>query len=108
MILILLVMANKGYGQEINGVQIKDIDSEYISITGWNELSGAWLRIDYGQEITTLKETPLTDVGRKYKFKSVVHCIDVFNANGYEVVHYSISAIGSKIRKGYLLKKVKL
>lgn len=106
-ILILLVVAIKGYGQEIGGIKIENITSEYMTLTGFMKKDKTVMIVDYGQTISIMnpKNGKIKINGKVIKFKSPMDEVDYILKYGYELVNLSTSHINGIMTFTYLVKK---
>lgn len=114
--LILLVIifciftVNFTYSQTINGVSIKEIETEYIQIIGIQRFMSKKITIelDFGQRDKnfTSKEFTIRDKsGNKVKFNSIIDALNFMSENGFEFVDSYALTDGKENVFSYLMKK---
>lgn len=77
--------------QTVNGVPLKDLDTEYIQIIGETKMLSDKINlvVDYGQERKRLYSKPmmLMDAdNREMEFNSMIDALNFMARNGYELV----------------------
>lgn len=96
--------------QSVNGVPLKDIESEYIEIVGTRKLMGnqVTIEINFGQQdkIFKTKDTQLLDEeGKLLRLNSMIDALNFLSSHGYEFVDaYAIGAGGQYIYH-YIMKR---
>jgi hypothetical protein len=114
--LVMLFVSVVSFGQTVNGVQLKDIDVEYVQIVGTSKLfsKDLTIQIDFGQKnkIFDTKDTRLVDSdGRDVVLHSMVDALNFMTKHEYYfVTAYAISiptSAGNQNVYHFLLKKNK-
>jgi hypothetical protein len=99
--------------QSINNIPLKDLDAEYIRITGTYRFLTTQMNIevDYGQEISlrAINDKYLKDEnGNVMVFYSMIGALNFFSRNGYELVNaFPLSANEPNIHHYILRKKIR-
>jgi hypothetical protein len=101
------------FGQTVNDVPIKDINSEYVQIVGTSKLfsTKVTIEIDFGQQIKAFggaKQVKIRDAdGKNMDFNSMIDALDFMSENGYTFVQAYAFATGNENVYHYLMKKTK-
>lgn len=112
-LLALLAGALSMKAQTVNGILIKDIDSDYMQIVGTAKFMSTKLSIllDFGQNTKLFsggKETIVKDEnGKNMEFNSMVDALNFFSKHGYEFASAYVVTVGNQNVYHYLLKKKK-
>lgn len=105
---LIFFMANAGFSQTVNGVNVKDLGVEYLEITGGGSVfrgTKIYLLVDYGQrtEILGTRETVILDsTGKKIEFNGIIDGLNFMSNNGYELVQ-----VHGREPISYLMRKKK-
>lgn len=88
---ITLIGVTSTYAQTVNGVLLKDLDSEYVQIIGEPKLLSDKINlvVDYGQERKRLYSKPMMlmdTANREMEFNSMIDALNFMARNGYELV----------------------
>lgn len=88
---VALLLTASANAQTINGVPLKDLDTEYVQITGEPRMLSDKINlvVDYGQERKRLFSKPmmLMENGNKeMEFNSMIDALNFMTRNGYELV----------------------
>ena len=101
-----LFIVNFAFSQSVNGVDIKDLDADYIMIRGSGTMFSSKLTIDidFGQAVKySGKENDLLDEkGKKIVLNSMVDALNLMSAVGYEL--HTVYVMETNIVY-YILKK---
>lgn len=98
------------YSQTVNDTPIKDIDVNYVQITGTSKLltNKVTIEIDFGQvnKYWSTKDTQVKDEnGKLVEFNSMIDTLNFFSKNGYEFVDAYTTTINNQFVYHYILKK---
>jgi hypothetical protein len=99
--------------QKVNGIDLKDIDADYIEISEIPRMSkNTLVAIDYGQKssLWNFKEQVLRDdEGRELELNTMVEALNMLSKYGYELVSvYTTQSQNGGIQlRHYVLKKQK-
>ena len=110
---ILFLALNTGKAQiYADGVNLNEKeDLTYIELVGINTaIWGMKLKIfvDYGQKLKVLKPTKITDEkGKTMKFNTMVHVLNYFYQNGWELEAFSRATVNGKVTTSYILRRKK-
>ena len=94
--------------QNINGVRLSDIRSEYLELKPVYNGSDTYVSlVDYGQKIKRDKELIVRDDNNKeLLFNSAIDCVNKFKHYGYDLFQvYSIHNGKESSQKIYVLKR---
>lgn len=99
-------------GQSVNNIPIKDLEVEYIEITGNYKLfkGKVTIDIDFGQRdkgLNTKDRKVLDENGKNIFFNSMVDALNFMSKNGYEFVQAYTVASENTSTIYYLMKKSK-
>lgn len=88
---VTLFLAASAHAQTVNGVPLKDLDTEYVHIIGETKMLSDKINlvVDYGQERKRLYSKPmmLMDAdNREMEFNSMIDALNFMARNGYELV----------------------
>ena len=98
---LLLLIVGSAFGQTVNGVPLKEIQSEYVQIIGSGKFLSEKVNIelDFGQKTSawTKKDTQLLDsLGQKIELNSMIDALNFMASNGYELTQaYAFAVAGS-------------
>ncbi len=96
--------------QTVNGISLKDIESDYIQIYATAPKMNSnkvYLTIDFGQDVKSMadKDNTLKKDGEPLMFNSVIDGLNYLYLRGYEYLdNYPISGLGGSIYY-FILKK---
>jgi len=111
-IILSLSFSLAGFSQTVNGVQLKDIDVEYIQIKGYAFGSiKCIIDVDYGQEsiLFTSIDNRLKDKdGKAMRFNSMIEALNFMHSYGYEYVDSNMVIISGDSETSYILRKKKV
>lgn len=98
------------FSQSINGVPLKEIDTEYLRIVGYSKLMSnkVTIELDFGQrdKIWNSKDTRLVDEnGKSIVLNSMVDALNFVSKSGYEFVQAYAFAVSNQSVYHYLMRK---
>lgn len=106
-----LFLAASANAQTVNGVPLKELDTEYVQIIGEPRMLSDKINlvVDYGQERKRLYSKPMmlmdaTD--REMEFNSMIDALNFMNRNGYELIE-SFGVNKEYPYPQYLMRKIK-
>jgi len=108
---LLFLLPFIGFSQTINGVELSEIDVEYVRIVGTAKLLSkkVTIQLDFGQETkfwTAAKDTVIKDEnGKPLTLNSMIDALNFMGKNGYEFLDSYVITVGSQNVYHYLLKK---
>lgn len=89
-LILLFFISTASSSQTISGVPLKEVDSEYIRISGsWRINKTLAINIDFGQKnepFNTKDNLLLDDDEKPVEFNSIIDAINFLSKNGYELV----------------------
>lgn len=104
-----------GRGQTVNGIPIKDLQSDYVEIVG-TSTAGLFSRkmnvfIDFGQQVKVFGRNQMVvkdAKGEDMEFNSMIDALNFMSQNGYSFVQaYGFATTDSNYIYHYLLRKSK-
>ena len=111
-ILVLSLLMSLSYSQTIDGINVKDIDVEYMQIVGTtgfltNKVS---ITLDYGQTAAGKlfgkgKMVVKDKDGKRMKFNSMIDALNFLGTNGYDFVDAYAITIGNNNVYHYMMRK---
>lgn len=114
LLLLLLITGcfhHSANSQTVDGIPIKDINSEYIQIYEYPILLTRKLQvlIDFGQSrraLSTAEQVIRDSSGKKMEFNSIIEALNFMDENGYEFVQaYAVSLVAKDIEQYFIMKK---
>ena len=113
-ILVLSFLMSLSYSQTIDGVNIEDIDVEYMQIVGTKAFltKKVSIALDYGQAAAGKvfgkgKMVVKNKDGKKIKFNSMIDALNFLSANGYDFVDAYAINVGNQNVYHYMMRKNK-
>ena len=110
LIAVSLLISVLSFGQSVNGVNVKDFNSDYIEIVGYEKLMShkVMINVDYGQERKYFKSQVFRDENEKpVIFNGMIDAMNFFRKYGYEFKQaYVIGSSGMYVYH-WLLEKSK-
>ncbi len=108
----LVLLATFSKAQTVNGIPLKDINTEYIEIVGTGKLLSTKLtiEIDFGQvdKLFETNDTQLKDsAGKRIVFNSMIDALNFMSNNGYEFVQAYALTISNQNIYYYLMRRKK-
>lgn len=95
----ILSMAFAINAQTVNGVELSDIDADYVEIGIFAKGKQMIATLDYGQEYSNkAKDNEILDeTGKTYLFNSAAHVLNFMSKLGYRYVNmYEVTGMGGK------------
>lgn len=91
----------------INGVNINDLDIEYVELVGRSKLNPTKIKVivDYGQPFSFKSQAIRGAEGDKAAFNSMIDALNFMNANGWEFVSNYVIKTETEITTRYILRK---
>jgi len=110
-ILGLLLCSAWMHAQTVNGVEISELDADYIQIVGTSKLLSTKInvRLVFGQEtkfFSSKKETDVLDEnGKRVIFNSMIDALNFMSKHGYEYEDAYVLTVGNQNVYHYIMQK---
>ena len=101
-LIIILLITISGYSQSVDGVKFDDLKG-LIQINIISDLSGGSVKfkVDIGKERLKKVSKITSKEGAELAFRSPIRIVNYFREQGWELVDFSSSSIGSGFMKNY-------
>lgn len=99
--------------QSVNGIQLKELDVNYLRIYGRTNFTGTKMvvRFEFGQRVRFFdsKNRNVTDrEGRRITFNTMIDALNFISAYGYRLVQTYNTVSGSTVYYHYIMEKIGL
>lgn len=102
-------LAQSAKAQNVNGVRLSDINSEYLEAREYSPSfsSKLFISLEYGQKVIDFSETIIKDDDRRnLEFNSGIDFVNKMKSYGYELFQFQLLERGEvRPLKYYILKK---